>query len=96
MDIFGLVLLIVVIYTLIKFNRPLTKVIRIAEESVDMGDDTIRTYAGDVYIMNAEKRDKQKKDIDKIDHLVTVDEIRDMLKSKEDKIKRQQEKQQES
>ena len=93
MDIFGLVLLIVVIYTLIKFNRPLTKLIGLAEESVDMGDDTIRTYAGDVYIMNAEKRNKQKKDIDKIDHLVTVDEIRDMLKSKEDKIKRQQEKQ---
>ncbi len=86
MDMLGLVLLIVVVYTLIKFNRPLTKLIGLAEESVDMGDDTIRTYAGDVYIMNAQKRDKQKKDIDKIDSIITSDEIREMLLSKEEVV----------
>jgi hypothetical protein len=82
MDSIGLLLLVLVIYVIIKFNRPLTKLIKVAEESVDISDDTVRTYASDVYIMNAQKRDKQKKEIDKIENVITNDEIKDLLKSK--------------
>jgi len=76
------ILLVLIIYVIFKFNRPLTKLIGLAEETVDLGDDTIKTYASEVYKMNAEKRNSIYAEINALDKIVTNEEIRKKLKLK--------------
>ena len=76
------ILLVLIIYVIFKFNRPLTKLIGLAEETVDLGDDTIKTYASEVYKMNAEKRNSIYAEINALEKIVTNEEIRKKLKLK--------------
>ena len=85
MDGLAFLLLVVFLWLIIKFNRPLTKIIGVAEEAVDASDDTVKTYANEVYVNNAQKRDEQNKSLNRLDTIITNEEIRDIIFNKKNK-----------
>ncbi len=75
-----LVILIVVVYVIFKFNRLITSTVKAVEKVSYIADDTVVTYADDVHIMNAGKRSEQKTALETMEEIVTSEEIRVLLK----------------
>ena len=75
-----LVVLIIVVYVIFKFNRLITSTVKAVEKVSYIADDTVVTYADDVHIMNAGKRSEQKTALETMEEIVTSEEIRVLLK----------------
>ena len=76
-------LFIVVIYIIFKFNGPLTILVKTIFTAFHIADDTVDTYANDVHIMNADKRAKQKTELDAMETIVTTEDINRILSGKQ-------------
>ena len=82
-----LLYIIVGIYLLWKFNRPVTTMVKVVDTSANIADDTIDTYSNEVHILNANKRSKQKAELDELGAIVTNDEINRILAGKRNEPK---------
>ena len=70
-----IVLAIVVVYVIFKFNRPLTTLTKVLDTSANIADDTIDTYANVVHILNASKRKEQEETLTGMGDIVTAHDI---------------------
>ena len=80
-----LLYVIVAVYVIFKFNRPLTTVVKVVDISANIADDTVDTYANEVHIMNADKRKDQAKILAGMGEVVTANDINVMLRGKTQK-----------
>jgi len=82
----SLFILIAGLFLLFWFRNAIRKTASLAENTVttviDTSDDSLQTYAADINISNAKKRNDQLVEINKIDKIVTNDEIKDLLAKK--------------